>query len=302
MQSELAQKRTYSKVRVSPPEITYHFMDLPLTRLHYLTCGDGPPLIMVPATVSEIKNWQALAEFMGQRFTVYFFELPGHGQSAPFPVRFSSALVAETVEAFIDKLGYTNFSLMGFSFGGILAMATLCRLRHRVEKVILISPAVTRRALSFSKTRLWLVRLIVGTMRRPHVRLAFMRLAKSQNVSELIAGFVTRFGNIEKTISIRDIFQKVSNSTADVLSYQISEMLDFEMKAQEEPFPQPCYFAMSVRDPLLKFETTLETVRQQFSHLHVERFDFPYHQPPRFPNFEEINADYGHLLNYIGQS
>ena len=56
-----------------PPKETYHFADLPLTRLHYLKCGQGPPLILVPATVSEIKNWLTLVQFMAQRFTVYFF-------------------------------------------------------------------------------------------------------------------------------------------------------------------------------------------------------------------------------------
>src|SRR3989337_2536136 len=113
------------------PDVSHHYIRLPKTNLHYIKCGDGPPLIMVPATISKIENWLALAQFMGQRFRVYFFELPGHGSSSPFPQPFSSQLAAETVEDFIGCPGYQSVSLMGFSFVGILTMTTLNRPRER---------------------------------------------------------------------------------------------------------------------------------------------------------------------------
>src|SRR3989338_8016363 len=101
-------------------EITYHLIDLPLTRLHYLKCGHGKPLVILPATISAIDNWLNLVQFLAQKFTVYFFELPGHGQSKAFISTYKSDLVARTVEDFLDKLGISRFYLMGFSFGVIL--------------------------------------------------------------------------------------------------------------------------------------------------------------------------------------
>src|SRR6185295_11868203 len=106
------------------------FVDLPLSRLHVLEAGKGQPLIMVPATISELEDWCSLAQFMAQWFHVYFFELPGHGQSKPFREKFSSYQVATLVEQFANKLGYDHFNLMGFSFGGILAMRTFKLLSH----------------------------------------------------------------------------------------------------------------------------------------------------------------------------
>jgi pimeloyl-ACP methyl ester carboxylesterase len=105
-----------------PPSHKTYFIDLPLSRLHVLEVGEGEPLIMVPATISEWEDWLTLVQFLGQWFKVYFFELPGHAQSSPFKESFSSARVAELVEQLADKLGYDRFNLMGFSFGGILAM------------------------------------------------------------------------------------------------------------------------------------------------------------------------------------
>ena len=59
-----------------PASYEIRFMDLPLSRLHILETGQGEPLIMVPATISELESWRTLAQFMGQWFHVYFFELP----------------------------------------------------------------------------------------------------------------------------------------------------------------------------------------------------------------------------------
>ena len=101
------------------PAYKTYFMDLPLARLHVLEAGKGEPLIIVPATISELENWRTLAQFMAQWFHVYFFELPGHGESEPFQHGFSSQKVAKLVSQLADKLGYQRFNLMGFSFGGI---------------------------------------------------------------------------------------------------------------------------------------------------------------------------------------
>ena len=79
---------------------------------------------------------------MGQKFTVYFFELPGHGQSTPFTQKYRNELVAQTVRDFTDELGIQKFNLMGFSFGGILAMHVLDLMPERVGKVLLIAPAL----------------------------------------------------------------------------------------------------------------------------------------------------------------
>ena len=73
-----------------PPPCSTFFIDLPLSRLHLMEAGSGEPLIIVPATISELENWTALAQFMAQWFHIYFFELPGHGQSTSFREPFSS--------------------------------------------------------------------------------------------------------------------------------------------------------------------------------------------------------------------
>lgn len=119
-----------------PPQAEFGDIKLPNTRLHYVKAGSGPPLV----------------QFMGQRFTAYFFELPGHGQSTPYPENFESSRVPETVESFVNAMGHGTFNLMGFSFGGLLALrTTLERLQSRISKVILFSTSLSQRAQEFQK-------------------------------------------------------------------------------------------------------------------------------------------------------
>ena len=49
-------KRDRQMYRMQPPVYKTYFMDLPLSRLHVLEVGEGEPLIMVPATISELEN------------------------------------------------------------------------------------------------------------------------------------------------------------------------------------------------------------------------------------------------------
>jgi pimeloyl-ACP methyl ester carboxylesterase len=283
---------------ISPPEVSYHFMELGNTNLHYMKCGSGAPLVMVPATISKIENWRALAQFMGQRFTVYFFELPGHGKSSPYPEPFSSELMAETIEKFVDRLGHPRFSLMGFSFGGILAAKALYRLHERIDKVIFVSPAVSSAALEFSNSRKWMLRKVVRAMQNVKARAIFLRLIRSKTFSSIAAMGLRVVGRIENTIPMHEVFQKITDSTADVLSYQIDEMLNFELQEQLK-FKQSCYVAMSIYDPLLDFEKTLAVLRRAFGDVHLHKMHLPYHQPPQPPTFEQINLEFGALLERI---
>jgi len=261
--------------------------------------GTGPPMVMVPATISRIENWRALAQFMAQKFTVYFFELPGHGKSSPFTEPFNTRLVAETVEALVDRLKHKTFSLMGFSFGGILAMDTLRLLQERVQKVVLIAPALSKQALQFARIHLWMVRNVVKVLKRQSMRAGLLRLIRSNQLSPLIASLISRFANVEGNVSMTNIFSNITDSTAEVLSYQLDELLNFEMPHAVKAFSQPCFFAMSVNDPMLKFDTTMTIVKNQFSSVHVEPFTHRYHQPPRQLTFTEIVHQYNPLLDVL---
>jgi pimeloyl-ACP methyl ester carboxylesterase len=282
-----------------PPEVTHHLIDLPLTRLHYVKCGEGPPLIMVPATISAIDNWLSLIQFMGQSFTAHFFELPGHGKSTAFEQKYTSELVAQSVEHLIDALGFETINIMGSSFGGVLTMKTVYHLQHRLERVILLSPVTAHHALSFSRPHKMALLTMMRFFSIPSVNRIFIKVIHNDWLGKYFTAFIRRFGQVEESVPLEEKLKDIKGSTIQVLTHQLVEILTLEYSPPPIKFKHPCFFAMSVLDPLLSFDTTLNIVREQFEQVNVERFYFPYHQPKVMPTFDELNWDFGKFIDMI---
>lgn len=274
---------------IQPPPYRTYFVDLPLSRLHILETGEGEPLILVPATISEWEDWLTLAQFMAQWFKVYFFELPGHGQSTPFSGKFSSHQVAELVEQLADTLGFERFNLMGFSFGGILAMRAFKRLSHRIDRLILIAPCLGKSALPYSQTRLQMLYRVVRQFERPKLQSGFVKFVRNPHTISFAISVVRMIGRLERTIPLRRKLPRITTSTMQVLTAQINEILTTEFEVESRKYETPCYFAMSIYDPLLRFDTTLAIAENHFGNLNTVRLTFPFHQPPRPFTFEELN-------------
>ena len=274
-----------------------HFVDLPLARLHVLETGEGEPLIMVPATISELENWRTLAQFMGQWFHVYFFELPGHGASDPFDGGFSSHKVAELVGQLADRMGHQRFNLMGFSFGGILSMRTFKLLSHRIDRLILIAPCLGYRALPFSSLRLSLLRRANHLLGRPGVQNWFVNLIHNPRTVAWMVKTLQAVGQLEDTIPLQEKLPRTRAGTIAVLNAQVNEILTTDFEVEPEKFETPCYFAMSVHDPLLQFDVTREILDRHFANVSTVKLSYPFHQPPAPFTYEELNGDFHETVN-----
>ena len=275
-----------------PPSCRTGFMNLPLSRLHVLEAGEGEPLIMVPATISELENWQTLAQFMAQWFHVYFFELPGHGQSSPFRGQFSSQRVAELVGQMADYLRLPSFNLMGFSFGGILAMRAFQLHSARINRMVLIAPCLGRPTLPFSAWRILLLREMNRILGCPRIQAKFNQLIHNRRTVSVVVKSLQKMGRLEATLSLEKKLLHTPPTTIAVLNAQVNEILTTYFEPSAFKHRAPCYFAMSPRDPLLRFDVTLDIVRQHFANVNTVRLDYPYHQPPRPFTYEELNRDF----------
>jgi len=275
-----------------PPTCKTYFINLPLSRLHIMESGAGDPLIIVPATISELKDWQALTQFMAQWFRVYFFELPGHGQSEPFKEKFSSYQVAELVKQLADALGHDRFNLMGFSFGGILAMRTFKLLSPRIDRLIFIAPCLDHRALSFSNLRLNFLFKFNKLLSRPKVQARFVNLIHNDRTIAMVVKAFQKIGMVEETVPLKKKLPHTKAGTITVLNAQIEEVLTTEFDVAPAKYQTPCYFAMSIYDPLLRFDTTLEILENHFEGVNAIRLKYPFHQPPAPFTYEELNRDF----------
>lgn len=278
--------------QAQPSTCKKYFINLPLSRLHVMETGAGEPLIIVPATISELENWRTLAQFMAQWFRVYFFELPGHGESTAFKDGFSSHKVAELVGQLADELGYKRFNLMGFSFGGLLAMRTFKHLSHRIDRLILIAPCLDHRALPLSSRRRVLLHRANQFLGRPHIQKRFVELLHNPRTVSMIVKVLQQAGKLEDTIPLQEKLPRTKASTIAVLNAQLNEILTTEFEVTPEKYNIPCYFAMSVHDPLIRFDATENILQQHFADVNTFRLDYPFHQPPAPFTYEELNHDF----------
>lgn len=284
--------------RAVPGEVVHQLFDLPLTRLNVGVFGDGPPVIIVPATISLIDDWEALIRFVGRRYRVHFFELPGYGGSEPFSTPFSSALVAETVGHLADAIGAERFSLLGFSFGGALTLRSLQMHADRLDRVCLLAPFVGHECLRHSRVKLLALQTALFALRSRAARHGLAGALRSQTGTAALAWFMKTVGKFETSADLRRRLESFSAHSLDTLIGQVDEILSVPSSAFEGPYDVPCLFGMSVNDPLLDFGVSERFVRQNFNTLTEDRWTMPWHAAPVPFTVEDYEREYQALLEW----
>ena len=115
-------------------------------RMHYLARGDahvGTPLILIHGMMDSAQNWKKNIDELARTQRVYAIDLIGFGYSsrhtrAPYSLKYFAATVCE----FLDALGIARANIAGHSLGGAVALELARRLPARVNKLVLINPAV----------------------------------------------------------------------------------------------------------------------------------------------------------------
>jgi thioesterase domain-containing protein len=110
--------------------------------------GTAAPLYCVHASSGSAYTYLGLAELLGPDQPVYGIEAPGFdGSRAPVPSL--PALSAEYAETLLELQPDGDFSLLGWSMGGVIAFATaqqLSALGAQVRCLILVDVSVPHRA------------------------------------------------------------------------------------------------------------------------------------------------------------
>jgi pimeloyl-ACP methyl ester carboxylesterase len=204
-----------------------------------------------------------------------------------------------TVAEFVDGLGFDKFHLMGFSFGGLLALRTLEHLQNRIEKVILLSPCVSRRALKWSMPRQLAFKASIWAMKRQRLLQGIHSVLNAPRLEKPLTYALSKASNVDRRILENKNALRMPISTLDVFAYTLGEIFQTEYRYDDAPFQIPCYFGMSINDDILDYSLTEQIVRQHFQKITIQQFTHPYHQPPEPPTFEWLNREFGQFLEMI---
>ena len=108
-----------------------------MTHLHSDVAGSGPPLVLLHGWALHAGLFAPLIPELARRFRVYAVDLPGHGYSPPVAPNSFDAIVQALDDAFAS-VG-EPLSVLGWSFGGMLALRWAHAKPERLTKLILVA-------------------------------------------------------------------------------------------------------------------------------------------------------------------
>jgi pimeloyl-ACP methyl ester carboxylesterase len=121
------------------------WIDFAGARMRYLRAGSGPALILLHGLLGYSFSWRYALPALAPYATVYAPDLLGAGFSdRPRGIDHSMRGTALRVVEFAERMGLSEFDLLGTSRGGAVAMCTAAELLKRntprVRKLILVCP------------------------------------------------------------------------------------------------------------------------------------------------------------------
>lgn len=127
---------------VNSPIVSYFTHGVTLA---YRTYGHGPlPVLAFHGFGRTGADFAVLEPELGERCTLYAFDLHFHGQSPGYPERadepFTPKELAIYFTAFADQLNAPKVLLLGYSLGGRITLSLLEQVPERIERVFLAAP------------------------------------------------------------------------------------------------------------------------------------------------------------------
>ena len=106
--------------------------------------GSGPPLMLVHATGFHAHCWLPLLDVLRPHFSLYAFDLRGHGESeAPAdPAAFAYARMARDLLSVADHVRLDRFTALGHSVGAALIVQASIWRPGAITRAVLFEPIV----------------------------------------------------------------------------------------------------------------------------------------------------------------
>ncbi len=107
-------------------------------KLHYLTAGRGPSLILLHGYAETSLMWKPIMPGLAERFTVIAPDLPGIGDSAIPADGLDMKTSAVRIHALTRSLGIQRAEVVGHDIGLMVAYAYAAQFPAEVEKLVVM--------------------------------------------------------------------------------------------------------------------------------------------------------------------
>ena len=115
---------------------TSRYVDTGELRLHAVTGGEGPPLLLVHGWPQFWYQFRLIMPALARDFSVVAVDQRGIGLSDKPPDGYDTATLANDLVALMDALGHQRFALYGTDVGMPVAYALAADHRERVDRLV----------------------------------------------------------------------------------------------------------------------------------------------------------------------
>ncbi|MFI6032004.1 alpha/beta fold hydrolase [Amycolatopsis magusensis] len=114
----------------------HEFADVDGVRLHYVTGGHGPALVLLHGWPQTWYSWRGIMPALAEHFTVYALDLPGLGDSAGAPPSYDKATLARYLHTLVaDRLGIRDARIAGHDLGAAVAFQYAAQFPDDVDRL-----------------------------------------------------------------------------------------------------------------------------------------------------------------------
>ncbi len=105
-----------------PVKIAERQVKLGKITAHYLTAGEGPPLVLLHGVGDSAATWARVMPALARSHRVYAPSFPGFGYSDKPKADYSPAFFTDFMLDFLDALAIERAALVGNSLGGLVVL------------------------------------------------------------------------------------------------------------------------------------------------------------------------------------
>lgn len=119
-----------------------HMLMLNGANVHYFDIGEGPVVLMVHGSGTEIGAWLAPANALAKKgYRVLAYDMPGSGLSDPEPSgEYTIPATVQTLHNFMAALHLEAVTVVGHSTGGQTAWTASLEMPRQIARLVLVAP------------------------------------------------------------------------------------------------------------------------------------------------------------------
>ncbi|WP_241844836.1 alpha/beta fold hydrolase [Streptomyces silvensis] len=132
---------------------THKFAEVRGVRMHYVTGGRGPALVLLHGWPQSWYEWRELMPSLAEHYTVYALDLPGLGDSQGSPRSFDKKTLARYVDGLRDRIGLDSFDLVAHDLGAGVGFQYASQFPDRVKSYVHMDYPLPGRGLPAARYR-----------------------------------------------------------------------------------------------------------------------------------------------------